>query len=234
MANKRIPGLDPLGGGAVANDDSFIVFDTSTDTTKRIIKSEFVSMIGTSLSGTYLLLTGGSLTGALSIDTSTSGNGLYVAQAGTGPAVKITNTGTGASLLVEDAASTDTTPFIVDNTGRVGIGTTTPLTSLYAATTDAAKVPTGTTAERPSGLTGYLRFNTDLVTFEGHNGTAWGEIGGGGARGGGLDKVFYENDQTVTANYTITAGKNAGSFGPITVNGGVTVTVPSGSTWTIV
>ena len=56
----------------------------------------------------------------------------------------------------------------------------------------------------------------------------------GGAKGGGSDKIFYENDQTVTTNYTITANKNAMSAGPITVNNGVTVTVPSGATWTIV
>lgn len=49
-----------------------------------------------------------------------------------------------------------------------------------------------------------------------------------------LNIVFYENSQTVTADYTITAGKNAMSAGPITINTGVTVTVPTGSVWTIV
>ena len=52
--------------------------------------------------------------------------------------------------------------------------------------------------------------------------------------GGTGSVVFYENDQTVTQDYTITSGKNAMSAGPITVNSGVTVTVPTGSTWTIV
>ena len=46
--------------------------------------------------------------------------------------------------------------------------------------------------------------------------------------------VFYENDQTVTQNYTLTAGKNAMSAGPVTVNSGVTVTVPTGAAWTVV
>ena len=46
--------------------------------------------------------------------------------------------------------------------------------------------------------------------------------------------VFYENDTNVTASYTITSGKNAMSAGPITVNNGVTVTIPNGSTWTVV
>lgn len=234
MANKRIPNLDLLGSGATANDDSFIIFDASTDTTKRIIKSELLTMVSSGLAGSYLLLTGGTLSGSLTVNVSSSGNGLLVTQAGSGAALKVTNTGTGASLLVEDDASTDTTPFVVDNAGRVGVGTTAPVVSVHAATTDAIKVPTGTTAERPTGAIGYIRFNSDLITFEGHNGLAWGEIGGGGARGGGLDKVFYENDSVITTSYTITAGKNAGSFGPITVNAGAVVTVPSTSTWTIV
>ena len=55
-----------------------------------------------------------------------------------------------------------------------------------------------------------------------------------GATGGGTDRVFYENDQEVTTNYTISTNKNAMSAGPITVNSGIVVTVPNGSTWTIV
>lgn len=52
--------------------------------------------------------------------------------------------------------------------------------------------------------------------------------------GGGSDQVFFENDQTVTTNYTITTGKNAMSAGPINVSNGVIVTIPSGSEWAIV
>ncbi len=62
---------------------------------------------------------------------------------------------------------------------------------------------------------------------------SWGEAAAG-ATGGGSDKVFWENAQAVTADYTITNNYNAGSFGPITINNGVTVTVGSGENWTIV
>lgn len=55
-----------------------------------------------------------------------------------------------------------------------------------------------------------------------------------GAVGAAGNYVFWENDQVVSADYTITPGKNAGSFGPITVNSGVSVTISSTSTWTIV
>ena len=53
------------------------------------------------------------------------------------------------------------------------------------------------------------------------------------AVGGGTDHIFYENDIHVTTNYAITTGKNAISAGPITVDNGVVVTIPTGSTWSI-
>jgi hypothetical protein len=46
--------------------------------------------------------------------------------------------------------------------------------------------------------------------------------------------IFYENGQNVTADYTITAGNNAMSAGPITIDTGVNVTVPTNSNWVIV
>lgn len=55
-----------------------------------------------------------------------------------------------------------------------------------------------------------------------------------GATGAGSDRIFWENDQAVTSSYTITNGQNAMSAGPITINTGVTVTVGSGETWTVV
>ena len=61
---------------------------------------------------------------------------------------------------------------------------------------------------------------------------SWGLAGG--ALGGGTDQVFYENDQTVTTNYTLGTNKNAMTAGPVTINTGVTVTVPSNASWVIV
>jgi hypothetical protein len=61
---------------------------------------------------------------------------------------------------------------------------------------------------------------------------SWGTAGG--ATGGGTDDVFYENAQTVTTSYTLTTNKNALSAGPITINSGATVTIPSGQSWSIV
>ena len=57
-----------------------------------------------------------------------------------------------------------------------------------------------------------------------------------GATGGNsnLNGVFWENQQTVTHNYTIQNNYNAGSFGPITINSGITVTVGAGESWTVI
>ena len=62
---------------------------------------------------------------------------------------------------------------------------------------------------------------------------SWGDAAAG-ATGAGSDKIFWENGQTVTQNYTITDNYNAGTFGPVTINNSVTVTVGDGETWTIV
>lgn len=100
--------------------------------------------------------------------------------------------------------------------------------------TGSAMLPTGTTAQRDGSPTaGYLRFNATLNQFEGYNGTAWGAVGGG-ATGGVGNAAFYENDTTITADYTITTGKNAMTAGPVSIANGVTVTVPNGSVWTVI
>jgi hypothetical protein len=136
--------------------------------------------------------------------------------------------------------STNTPNTLVqrDGSGGFAAGTLTLTSFSYTGdptttSTGAFEVPVGTTAQRPTAATGFVRFNSSLTQFEGYNGTAWGKIGGG-ATGGGSDDVFVENGQTVTTSYTLTSGKNAVSAGPVTISSGVTVTIPSGSNWVIV
>ena len=74
--------------------------------------------------------------------------------------------------------------------------------------------------------------NGHALKSDGEGNLSWGTAGG--ASGGGTDQVFYENDQTVTEDYTIGTNKNAMSAGPITIDDGATVTIPNGSTWVIV
>lgn len=98
--------------------------------------------------------------------------------------------------------------------------------------TSFLKIASGTTGDRPGTPTaGMIRYNSTNQQFEGYS-NAWG--GFGGASGSSGNAVFYENDTNVTADYSITSGKNAMTAGPITINNGVTVTIPTGSVWTVV
>lgn len=154
-------------------------------------------------------------------------NGLYARTgAGTSSARTITGTANLITVTNGDGAAGDPTITVGSNVARLD-------QDAAWTTTGSVTLPKGTQAQRPTGAAGKLRFNTEINQFEGHNGTAWGSIGGG-ATGGTNNAVFYENDQTVTANYTITSSRNAMSAGPITINTGVTVTIPTGSTWVIV
>jgi hypothetical protein len=146
-------------------------------------------------------------------------------------------TGRFTTLQATGAFTASTTAAI---TGNTTVGGTLTVTGISTFTgngsfngTGALKVPVGTTAQRPTPVTGQVRYNTTNSLFEGYSGSAWGSLGGG-ATGGAGNQIFIENDQTVTTNYTIPSTKNAGSFGPITIDTGVTVTVSTGSTWTVV
>ena len=79
-------------------------------------------------------------------------------------------------------------------------------------------------------VTGTLAATAVTGDGSGLTGLAAGATGGNS----GANAIFWENEQTVTHDYTIGNNKNAGSFGPITINSGVTVTVGSGENWTIV
>lgn len=140
--------------------------------------------------------------------------------------LKIRNAANSAWITVGTLAST--------NLGLASLAGATFTGNVILNTTTALELPDGTTGERPgSPVNGMVRYNTTLSTFEGYKAGAWGAIGGG-ATGGGSDDVFYENGQTVTSNYTLTTSKNAMTAGPVTINSGITVTVPSGSSWVVV
>jgi len=112
-----------------------------------------------------------------------------------------------------------------------------PNTYIGTSATAGVRVPVGTDGDRPTATTanvGMIRLNTTSGMFEGYNGIEWvGFAVGVGAVGGGEDKVFYENDTTVTESYTLTTGRSAMSVGPITLAAGVVVTIPAGKRWVI-
>jgi len=101
--------------------------------------------------------------------------------------------------------------------------------------TGYALIPAGTAVQGNAGYSvGAIRFNSDANGWEGWNGTNRVSIGGGQMLGQALVKAIFYNSATIAENLTIAAGTNGMSAGPITINDGVSVTIPSGSTWSII
>ena len=131
--------------------------------------------------------------------------------------VNTTSTYTGTISMVVTSDVTFGTPTVNLTTNSLALNGTGALT-----------LPAGTTAQEPTGVAGMIRYNSSTGSFEGYT-TAWGSIGGGAAASGAV----YENKKTISANYTMSTNYNGESVGPLTINSGVTVTIPSGSRWVI-
>lgn len=129
----------------------------------------------------------------------------------------------------------DGSPFHIDTTNdRIGIGTASPAVSLdLTSVTDAVAMPSGTTAQRPTGVNGQIRYNSTDNVFEGYAAGAWGSIGGGaglfkgenGEVGTSAGDIFRVNEQTLNTDVTIDSDENASCTGPLTLASGVTLTV---------
>lgn len=75
------------------------------------------------------------------------------------------------------AGAAPTEKLRITSDGKIGIGTANPSVSLdLASNTDAVSLPTGTTAQRPSGTDAYIRKNSTNNALEFYNGTNWVEI----------------------------------------------------------
>lgn len=100
-------------------------------------------------------------------------------------------------------------------------------TELAGAAVTTAKIADGAVTTLKINATGTPTGQTVLA-----GDGSWKTLSAGA--GGGSDSIFILNGQTVTADYTIPTGSNAGSFGPIAINTGITVTTSTGSVWSIV
>ena len=172
--------------------------------------------------------TGGTLTGVLSAAAgSNTSPSLHFGDSGTGLYKKGSNQ-LGFTANQSAIAFADQNSFTIENQKEIRLLENTG--SEYVAIKAPAALSSNLNLTLPSTapVAGYALISTDTS-----GNLSWG-LAGGGAEGNGGDEIFWENDQTVTTSYSITAGKNAGSFGPITIQNNVTVTVGSGDTWTVV
>jgi len=96
---------------------------------------------------------------------------------GTGPALRVIQSGDNSVAEFYDQESG--TALFIDNNGKIGMGTSMPPVTLSIFATDGVLLPKGTTDERPEGIQGLIRYNTNTNVFEGYGaGDAWGSLGG--------------------------------------------------------
>lgn len=121
-ASATIPNTDITGLGTMATQNA-----------------NAVAITGGTINGTTI---GATTRAAVNATTLNANDASVISVSSASPALKVTQTGAGTAFLVEDAASTDTTPFIITADGFVGIGTQFPGSQLniYHATSTTAQV----------------------------------------------------------------------------------------------
>jgi hypothetical protein len=150
--------------------------------------------------------------------------------------------GTGSLTFTTNLANT-ATAFAVGQRVRIAY-TVTPTNYVEGIITAFSGTSLTITSDVTGGSGTYTSWNISAAGNAGSTGPtgpsgtgptgATGPTGSIYPTGGSPDRIFYENQQTITANYTVTTSYNAMTAGPVTINSGATVTVPSGSTWTVI
>ena len=131
-----------------------------------------------------------------------------------------------------DGASSPTERMRIDSVGQVEIGSGTvgaPALSVLTDTNTGIYFPAADTIGFVEGGVEAMRLDASgnaLINTT----TAVSKL----TVNGDVSGTFFVNPTTVSANYTIPTNYNAMTTGPITVNVGITVTVPSGSVWTVI
>jgi hypothetical protein len=142
-----------------------------------------------------------------------------------GPALKITQTGTGSVLRVQDSADPDATPFIIDGAGNVGIGTATPSVQLEA--TGAAKIGSLTLTSAPlpvaSGGTGVVTLTANNLLIG--NGVSAVSLLAPGAAG----NTFYSDGTAIQSGVVGFAPEGAYRNLRIQATGNTSITVTADS-----
>ena len=186
------------------------------------------------------LLVGGSPLDALPSQTGESGK--YLTTDGTDASWATLNV-EGTIVTYEFTATASQTVFTGNDDNGVSLAFTGNLLQVFlngvllapgddfTTSTNTVTLASGAAASDVLVVVAFSAFNVADTYTQGETDALLAAVG---AKGAGGDQVFYENDQTVTTSYTITASKNAITAGPVTINSGVTVTVPSGSYWSVV
>jgi hypothetical protein len=219
LTNPYIPGPLSVGGNFTAGGTATIGGNTAITGTLSVSQDATFSGTGEIQvpSGTTAQRSALPVAGMFRYNTTTGYYEAYTTAAGQAIS-SITYVTTTATLTTATAHGLST-GAVVTITGA----TPTAYNGTFAITVTGTTTFTYTMASNPGA---------NAVSVGSYVSGSWGQIGGvTGLVAGG---VVYENGQTINANYTMTAGNNGMSSGPITIATGITVTIPTDSNWVIV
>lgn len=165
---------------------------------------------GGSSSGDYLPLSGGTVTGNTIFTLGLTGTTLDISGSTTSDLVKITQTGLGNAFVVEDITRPDSTPFVINTNGNIGIGSSSPGAKLDIRATGTSSSDVAFRV-RNSGDT------SDLISFRG-DGSQWIQsvpfIHAGNLTGG------VNNNQSLYLGYNSASLSSIGTSNVIIGTGG--------------
>ncbi len=237
MATTKVSAL--ASKGTLTGSEEILINDSGTS------KKSTVTEVRTGVTdATKLPLAGGTMTGNIVMSGSETVDGRDVSADGTQLDTNTSAIATKAPIASPTFTGTVAIPNIADleaavtaNTAKTGITTS----QANAITANTAKVTNATHTGDVTGSTALtIAAGAVDIAMMSATGTAssstylrgdnaWATIASGNNTSYGL----YEHAHTIAANYSITSGNNALTAGPITINTGVSVTVPTGSTWVI-
>jgi hypothetical protein len=191
----------PVAGNLVAGElalnttDEKLYFKNAAGVVKLLASNATTTNVSSITFGSTGLTPSTATTGAVTV-----AGTLVVGNGGTGLATITAGRilyGAGTSAIGNSASL-----FWDSANSRFGVGTATPAVTTELVGTDAMLIPKGTTGNRPTGVSGYLRFNTTTTEFEGYNGTAWSSVGG----------AAISNDTSTATNiYPLSAAATTGT-----------------------
>ena len=222
--NITMSGSQTVDGRDVSADGTQLDTNTSAIATKAPIASP-------TFTGTVAIPNIGNLEAAVTANTAKVTNATHTGDVTGATALTIAADAVTTSKIADDAVTADKlansiNSEIAANTAKVTNATHTgEVTGATTLTIADNVVDEANLKVSNSPTNGYV-----LTAQSGNTGgLTWAQISSGNTTANGL----WEHANTISSNYSITSGNNAITAGPITINSGVSVTVPTGSTWVV-